>query len=114
MPIVNVTGLTTLGGVEKDEIRLGIQKVMKNHLADEVELELTDTKVTFVEDYSEQNDSPAIAQVVSKYLQDMPQERRDLICDDIINVLEVAGKPYNEAYPVAVLGMRYRDNARTG
>lgn len=112
MPIINVTGLTDEKKYTLRAIRLLIQKQMTDMLKEfgAADLKYEDTKVTFLHDPTELEDSPAIAQIVSQYMAKLTQKQRDAVCWAVIEALEVAKRPYNEAYPVAVLGMCYRDN----
>ena len=114
MPMVNVTGLTYRSEGEKELLRQMLQVLFESFFKEkfDVELEFSDTKVTFIEDHTESEDAPAIAQIISMYLQELDdQEQQDSLCWKVIEVLEeYGGKAFNEAYPIPVLGMCYRDN----
>jgi len=104
MPIVDVSGLTEKEGRAKVLIRKGIKSCFANNFG----ISDDDTTVTFIPDDTITRGEHILARCYSWRFMDMEIKKREAICDQVVEVLEIAKHPYNEAFPIPVLAMRGR------
>lgn len=104
MPIIDVSGLTTEEKDVKNKLRREIQK----YFAKKLGIKEDSTAVTFITDDTITDQEHIIARLHSKSFMKMGQEELDEISDDVVAILEEAGHPYNEAFPIPVMAMRGR------
>lgn len=104
MPIVDVSGLTKNELSEKSLIRRGIKRCLANHLS----IHEDTVTVTFITDDTTDKHEHVMARLYSKKFMGMEALKLDAICDNVVEVLEIAKHPYNEAFPIPVMAMRGR------
>ncbi len=101
MPIIDISGLTP---GERD-VKGKIRKEIKKYFADKLDIHEDSTTVTFITDETTDRQEHVMARIYSKSFMQMEVSKLRKICDGIIMILEQAGHPYNEVFPVPVLIM---------
>ena len=102
MPIIDVSGLTRDEADVKAIIRAKVKTLFGMILA----IPEDSTTVTFITDDTTGPNEHVMARLYSKSFVGMSTQDLAGICDSIVAILEEAGHPYNEAFPIPVLTMR--------
>lgn len=104
MPIVDVSGLTA----GETSAKVKIRKEIKKYFANRLSISEDSTTVTFSTDDTTDSQEHVMARLYSKAFIKMNTEDLEEICDNVVTILEKAGHPYNEVFPVPILAMRGR------
>ncbi|KKP68647.1 MAG: hypothetical protein UR66_C0004G0047 [Candidatus Moranbacteria bacterium GW2011_GWE1_35_17] len=105
MPIIDVSGLMSSEREKKVYIRKDLKVFFKTLGFSE-----DSTTVTFDTDDTTGPEEHVMARMYSKKFMQMEVLELERMCDSVVAVLEKAGHPFNEAFPVPVLAMRGRPN----
>jgi len=103
MPIVDISGLMA----KEKEAKIQIQKDLKVFFKT-LGFSEDSTSVTFITDDTTGPDEHVMARMYSKKFMQMKFSELEDMCDSVVVILEKAGHPFSEAFPVPVLAMRGR------
>lgn len=110
MPIVDISGLT----VSEAEIKMQIREELKKYFAKKLNISKDNTTVTFITDETITGyhclEEHAMARLYSKSF--VSGLDHDSMCDDVVEILEVAKHSFNEAFVIPVMAMRGRRNSK--
>ena len=101
MPIIDVSGLTKDEVEEKVAIRAGIKKCFASRFGIPEET----VTVTFITDDTTDRHEHVMARMYSRRFIGMNTQDLEEIGYDTVAVLEIAGHPYNEAFPIPIMAM---------
>ena len=104
MPIIDVSGLFPSEG----SVKIQIRKEIRRYFAGRLGILEDSTTVTFITDEIMDGQEHVMARLYSKSFMKMDPRELEEICDEILAILEKAGHPYNEVFPIPVLAMRGR------
>jgi len=106
MPIVDISGLT----ISEAEMKIVIRKELKKYFAKSFNISEDSTTVTFITDETTGVEEHVMARLYSKSFVSLPILDLESMCDEIVEILEIAGHPFNEAFPIPVMAMQGRHN----
>jgi len=106
MPIIDISGLRPEEADAMDEIEEGI----KAYFTELIGLSSPDhVMVTFFTNERTKPNEHVMARLISKYFWNKDQKHIDEVCWAVVEILETAGHPYNEAFPLHALAMSGRE-----
>ncbi|MCD4762163.1 hypothetical protein K8R32_04370 [bacterium] len=104
MPIIDVSGLM----LDEEEKKKIIRKNLKVFFHRKHGFSEDSTTVTFIEDVTTGPEEHVMARMYSKSFMKLDDTALEKLCDDVVIILEQAGHPFNEAFPIPVLAMKGR------
>ncbi|XLQ20162.1 MAG: hypothetical protein ACKUBY_00075 [Candidatus Moraniibacteriota bacterium] len=107
MPIVDISGLT----IEEADMKAVIREQLKKYFAKKLNTSEDSTTVTFITDETTDTKEHVMARLYSKSFVTFDRPGLESMCNDIIEILEIADHPFNEVFPIPVMAMYGRRNA---
>lgn len=104
MPIIDISGFTQ----EEEEKKQKLRRDLQGYFQYKYGFGWDSTFVTFLNDDTVEPNQHVMARMYSKSFMKMNEEQLQRLCDEVIVILETAGHPFNEAFPIPVLAMKGR------
>lgn len=105
MPIIDISGLMPSEKKAKIQIRKDLKAFFET-----LGFSQDSTSVTFITDNTITIEEHVMARMYSKKFMQMNVPDLESMCDSVVAILEKAGHPFNEAFPIPVLAMQGRRN----